>query len=105
MAMLERHARVIATDSGGVQKEAFFYRVPGVVLRDECEWVELLDLGWNRLAPPVCAEAVAETILGQAESCGGALAAPYGNGQAAQAVVEALLVGAELPLPTGERTS
>jgi UDP-GlcNAc3NAcA epimerase len=90
MAMLERHARVIATDSGGVQKEAFFYRVPGVVLRDACEWGELIDLGWNRLAPPVSAEAIAETILLQAESPGGAMAAPYGDGRAAQAVVKAL---------------
>lgn len=93
MAMLERHARAIATDSGGVQKEAFFYRVPGVVLRDECEWTELLDLGWNRLAPPVSAEAIAETILAQAESSGGAAAMPYGTGRAAEAVVQALAAG------------
>jgi UDP-GlcNAc3NAcA epimerase len=91
MVMLERHARVIATDSGGVQKEAFFYGVPGVVLRDECEWTELLALGWNRLAPPVSVEAVTAAILAQAESEGGECARPYGDGQASRRVVSALL--------------
>ena len=89
MVMLERNAAVIATDSGGVQKEAYFQRVPCVTLRDETEWVELVEMGWNRLAPPGQAD-IGESILQAVNTKGMMDAMPLGHGNAAEKIVAIL---------------
>jgi UDP-GlcNAc3NAcA epimerase len=82
MVQLEKFAGLITTDSGGVQKEAFFYRVPCVTLRDETEWVELIDSGWNRLASPNNKEEII-CVMQLALKSQGENIQPYGDGCAA----------------------
>lgn len=92
MVQLEKFAALIATDSGGVQKEAFFYQVPCVTLRDETEWVELVESGWNRLVPPVSSESVSNILLASLGSTGNKVQ-PYGDGRAAHHIIESLVKG------------
>lgn len=49
MVILESNARLIFTDSGGVQKEAYFFEIPCIIPRSETEWTELVKIGWNKV--------------------------------------------------------
>jgi len=90
MVMLEQSAALITTDSGGVQKEAFFYHVPCVTLRDETEWVELVEAGWNRLVSPTDVDVLVSVAL-EAIGTRGSDIAPYGDGNASEAIVKVLM--------------
>ncbi|MCL6442254.1 MAG: UDP-N-acetylglucosamine 2-epimerase (non-hydrolyzing) [Alicyclobacillus sp.] len=89
MTMLEKSALVIVTDSGGVQKEAFFHKVPCVTLRTETEWIELVELGWNTLLSPNDPAEIGRTIrsaIGQQ----GRWESPYGEGDASMKICDVL---------------
>lgn len=92
MIELERNSRIIVTDSGGVQKEAYFHQVPCVTLRDETEWVELVDVGANRLASPIKVNAMQETILEMCEVDFENIPKDiYGSGEASKQIASVLL--------------
>jgi UDP-GlcNAc3NAcA epimerase len=89
MVQLEKYAALIATDSGGVQKEAFFHKVPCVTLRDETEWMELVDAGWNKLVPPDDAKSIVAGIE-SSKGTQGENIMPYGDGDAAIKIIKIL---------------
>jgi UDP-GlcNAc3NAcA epimerase len=87
MIRLEKNASLIVTDSGGIQKEAFFHKVPCVTLRDETEWLETVDLGWNQLAAPENHTSIEESIR-SAFGRSGVDAFPYGRGDSSERIVQ-----------------
>ncbi|KAG0740945.1 hypothetical protein G6F24_016856 [Rhizopus arrhizus] len=89
MVQLEKYCKLVLTDSGGVQKAAFFHERPCVTVRDETEWTELVDAGWNRLAPPTSGEGILSAI-GRALTHQPTPTSPYGDGSAADKIAESL---------------
>ncbi len=87
MQQLEKHARMILTDSGGVQKESYFHGVPCVTLRPETEWTETVAAGWNKV---VDADEQAITQCVHERFWPDARPQLFGAGDAAQRIVAVL---------------
>ena len=85
---LEKSARLLLTDSGGMQKEAYWLKVPCITLRDETEWVETVELGWNILTGANCDRIVEAVRSFKAPTDHPPL---YGDGNAAACCLKALL--------------
>jgi UDP-GlcNAc3NAcA epimerase len=89
MIMLEKSAKLILTDSGGIQKEAYFHQTPCVTLREETEWVETVSAGWNKIVGTD-----AEKIKSAINSPFAKLAiTDYGSGDSAQKIIKILCNG------------
>lgn len=84
MLVLLGRARLVVTDSGGLQKEAFFFEVPCITLRNETEWIELLECGWNRLVTPQSSQQIVSEIYAALYNDRGGRPRPkiYGDGDA-----------------------
>jgi UDP-GlcNAc3NAcA epimerase len=91
MVKLEKYSRVIVTDSGGVQKEAYFFKIPCITLRNETEWVELVSIGWNRLVSTNSAEEISQSIVDAKPPKDSKIKNIFGEGHASQNIVTEIL--------------
>jgi len=89
MICLEANAKKIVTDSGGVQKEAYFNKIPCITLRENTEWVETIEQGVNQLVG-VDSEKIEESIINfhpQEQNYSQQL---YGDGKTSEKIIEIL---------------
>ena len=87
MIEYEETCTAVLTDSGGIQKEAFFFQKPCITMRDTTEWVELVSSGWNTLTG-----ADTEKIVSAIRNIHAPIEYPqlYGDGHTAEKIIEVL---------------
>ena len=91
MLALISKSSVVMTDSGGLQKEAFYMKTPCVTVRSETEWTETIELGWNRLSI-ANSDSIFEAFM-QANGSFGQDGQPYGNGDTSEKILEEIISG------------
>ena len=102
MLILEQSARAILTDSGGMQKEAYFFGVPCVTMRTETEWVETVEAGWNIVVGADRGKIVEAVRSFKTDNHRPEL---YGDGRAAEKIVDVLCDHNSLPASRCKKTS
>ncbi|MBA2653512.1 MAG: UDP-N-acetylglucosamine 2-epimerase (non-hydrolyzing) [Gammaproteobacteria bacterium] len=90
MMKLVKNSKLVITDSGGLQKEAFYHKVPCITLREVTEWKELIESGWNVLLNPNAMSDIA-TFINRMENITPEWNNPYGEGKTADLIAAKIL--------------
>lgn len=90
MLYLTKNARMVITDSGGLQKEAYFLKTPCTTLRDQTEWIETLENGWNILSP-INKNEILNLVSREFDCFNQSQSNHFGDGNAAQKITNAIL--------------
>lgn len=93
MVQLLKKCKIVITDSGGVQKEAYFHGKQCLTLRDETEWIETIESGWNRLLSPFTTDKLTNIVTDMMLESSGKDVVLYGEGNAAERIVDFLKRG------------
>jgi len=91
MIYLLKNSKLVMTDSGGLQKEAYFFRKPALTLRQETEWVELVQHGFNKIVGSGTTQIIENAKLMLAKTDFDFNLNLYGNGKAGERIVDSLV--------------
>jgi UDP-GlcNAc3NAcA epimerase len=95
MIKLEKHARIVITDSGGVQKEAYYFGKPSIIARPETEWVEIIEAGAGTIAD-ANEQAIVSAATGYLNKPPVSFPEVFGDGKAAEFICRTIIDSAEL---------